>query len=71
MPIIAARRYIAGKPGEHSLKIGDGPRDDLPPRAFDWIGLAEPTPDEMDTVRQHFGLHPLSVEDALNPNQLP
>ncbi|MEP6869690.1 MAG: magnesium and cobalt transport protein CorA, partial [Novosphingobium sp.] len=71
MPIIAARRYIAGKPGLHSLKIGDGPRGDLPPRAFDWIGLAEPTADEMEIVRQHFGLHPLAVEDALNPNQLP
>ncbi|MEP7223160.1 MAG: magnesium and cobalt transport protein CorA [Novosphingobium sp.] len=71
MPIIAARRYIAGKPGDHSLKIGEGPRGDLPPRAFDWIGLAEPTAEEMEVVRAHFGLHPLAVEDALNPNQLP
>jgi len=71
MPIIAARRYIAGKPGDHSLKIGDGPRGDLPPRAFDWVGVAEPVAEEMEAIRQHFHLHPLAVEDALNPNQLP
>ncbi len=71
MPIIAARRYTAGKPGEHSLKIDGGQRDSLLPRQFDWVGMAEPIPEEMEAVAKQFGLHPLAVEDALNPQQLP
>ena len=40
-------------------------------REFDWVGLADPTAEEMELVRTQFGLHPLAVEDALNPNQMP
>ncbi len=71
MPIIAARRYTAGKPDVDELVVAGGPRDALPPGAFDWVGLAEPSADEMERVRAQFCLHPLAVEDALNPNQLP
>lgn len=50
----------------------DGHEHPLPgPREFDWVGLADPTADEMELVRTQFGLHPLAVEDALNPNQMP
>src|SRR5262245_49319492 len=31
---------------------------------FVWLGLFEPSPDELDQVRDTFGLHPLAVEDA-------
>lgn len=71
MPIIAARRYIAGKPGDHGLKVDGVHREPLPPRQFDWVGLAEPDAAEMQAVAAQFGLHPLAVEDALNPQQLP
>lgn len=71
MPIIAARRYIAGKPGEHAIPVDGAPRAALQPHQFDWVGLAEPTAEEMEQVRSQFGLHPLAVEDALNPQQLP
>ena len=43
----------------------------MPARAFDWVGLAEPDEAEMELARRQFGLHPLAVEDALNPMQLP
>jgi magnesium transporter len=43
----------------------------LPKGAFGWVGLANPTPEDMEPVRQQFGLHPLAVEDALNPTQMP
>lgn len=43
----------------------------LPPHTFDWVGLAEPDAAQMDLVRRQFGLHPLAVEDALNPTQMP
>jgi magnesium transporter len=46
-------------------------RAPLPPQTFDWIGLCEPTVEEMERVRRQYGLHPLAVEDALNPRQLP
>ncbi len=36
-----------------------------------WLGLYEPTQDELDSVRREFGLHELAVEDALNAHQRP
>ena len=71
MPTIASRRYTKGQASEHAITLDGGARDALPPHVFDWIGLAEPSADEMDVVRRQFGLHPLAVEDALNPNQMP
>ncbi|MEV7732755.1 magnesium/cobalt transporter CorA [Streptomyces sp. NPDC088921] len=38
---------------------------------FVWIGLHEPTEKEFDLVTREFGLHPLSVEDALKAHQRP
>ena len=71
MPIIAARRYTAGKPSEHALAIDGAARPPLPAPDFDWVGMAEPSADEMAVLASQFGLHPLAVEDALNPQQLP
>jgi magnesium transporter len=73
MPIIAARRYTEGKPEPVDLALTGEPVIEaaLPRGCFDWIGLADPTPDEMDRIARQFGLHPLAVEDALNPRQLP
>jgi magnesium transporter len=39
--------------------------------AFVWLGLFEPTPDELDSVRREFNLHELAVEDALHAHQRP
>ncbi len=71
MPIIAARRYTAGKPGKHAITIDGKPRAALAKDDFDWVGLAEPVLEEMEVVSAQFGLHPLAVEDALSPQQLP
>lgn len=71
MPIIAARRYSAGCIHDHSLELDGEPRSALPPQSFDWIGLCEPTAEEMERASRQFGLHPLAVEDALNPQQMP
>lgn len=38
---------------------------------FVWIGMANPTEEELRTLQDTFQLHPLAVEDALNANQLP
>ena len=71
MPIIAARRYTAGNRSDHALAVDGAAREPLPAHDFDWIGMADPGPEEMELVRSQFGLHPLAVEDALNPNQMP
>ena len=58
--------------------------DDLPPSElgrvrklatepgdFVWVGLHEPSEDELATVAEEFGLHPLAVEDAFTAHQRP
>ena len=62
MTIVAARRYRDGKLVDPAL-----PPDCSPPARseFDWIGLVEPTGEEIAQVQGKYGLHPLAVEDAL------
>ncbi|MCX7285207.1 MAG: magnesium and cobalt transport protein CorA [Novosphingobium sp.] len=71
MTVIAARRYRNGTPENLAIELNGVPAPELPPNSFDWIGLCEPDAVEMDIVRRQYGLHPLAVEDALNPRQLP
>lgn len=71
MPIIAARRYFNGIAHDVDLPLDGVPHEPCPGGSFDWIGLCEPSAAEMELVRRQYGLHPLAVEDALNPRQLP
>ncbi|MFB7912136.1 magnesium and cobalt transport protein CorA [Kitasatospora sp. NPDC059146] len=41
------------------------------PGAFVWMGLFEPTTEELDRVGKEFALHPLAVEDAVSAHQRP
>src|ERR1700710_1173428 len=41
------------------------------PDAMAWIGLYRPTPEEITSVAAEFGLHELSVEDAILAHQRP
>lgn len=70
MSTIAAKLYRDGKVAEkidlakpipHVGKPGD----------FIWIGLHEPDDGALKRIQEHFGLHPLAVEDALDPKHLP
>ena len=38
---------------------------------FVWIGLCDPSANEIATLQRLYGLHPLAVEDALREGQLP
>ena len=38
---------------------------------FVWIGIADPTHEEMRALQQCYNLHPLAVEDAILADQLP
>jgi magnesium transporter len=71
MTIVAAYRYLKGNRSEAPLTIDGNPADKPPPQSFDWVGLAEPTASEMEMVQRQFCLHPLAVEDAFSPNQMP
>jgi magnesium transporter len=70
MTVIAARLYRDGKMVTdidltksipHVDKQGD----------FIWIGLHEPDDGALKRIQEHFGLHSLAVEDALDPRHLP
>jgi magnesium transporter len=71
MPIISARRYTAGIADPAPLVIDGAVRGALPAGSFDWVGVCEPSGEEMALLARQFGLHPLAVEDALNPEQMP
>ncbi|MBW9116867.1 magnesium and cobalt transport protein CorA [Rhizobium cauense] len=68
MSIVAAYLYRDG------VRVaGFSPRDSTAPIAeneFVWIGLEEPTAEEMEPLRSAFDLHPLAVEDALAVGQV-
>jgi magnesium transporter len=71
MTIVAARRYRGGETAVADIPVdglGAGP---AAPGEFDWIGVAAPDHAEMELLRRQYGLHPLAVEDALNPTQMP
>ncbi|RLV55604.1 magnesium and cobalt transport protein CorA [Aeromicrobium phragmitis] len=38
---------------------------------FIWIGISDPNPPELETIGEALGLHPLAVEDMLEPHQRP
>jgi magnesium transporter len=62
--------YVNGKrePGDFSADEAlreAGSRDD----AFVWLGLHEPSQDEMSAVARTYGLHELAVEDAVKAQQ--
>ncbi|HTM96930.1 MAG TPA: magnesium and cobalt transport protein CorA [Croceibacterium sp.] len=69
MTIIAARRYRDGKPLAPSLDLEAG--EPLAPGEFDWVGLYEPSAQEMALIGDRYHLHPLAIEDALSIAQQP
>lgn len=69
MTVVASYVYRNGKRVREApltpegLSLGDG--------EFVWIGLFEPTTEEMEALVQRFQLHHLAVEDSLTAHQLP
>jgi len=70
MSIVAARLYHDGcavcdiAPGQPLPPLDD-------PSDFLWVGINEPADAAMAWLQPALGLHPLAVEDALDPRQLP
>jgi magnesium transporter len=69
MTVIASFIYRGGERAEE-LPLSDKPFQQVDGE-FAWIGVAEPTVEEMTNLKAMFGLHPLAVEDALNSKQVP
>jgi magnesium transporter len=49
----------------------DGKVEGRPPGSFALIAMRDPTPEEFDSLRREFELHPLAVEDATEAHQRP
>ncbi len=70
MTVIAAYQY---RHGERIRTVSIDEKVDCAETKseFVWIGVADPTAEEMQALRKTYGLHPLAIEDAVNANQLP
>jgi magnesium transporter len=69
MTVVASFVYRLGKRAEE-LPLSDQ-QYQRTEGEFAWVGLTEPTVDEMASLKTMFNLHPLAVEDALNGKQVP
>jgi magnesium transporter len=66
--------YAVYKDGQQALKPDDLEQLYAAARNGDgivWLGLHEPTSQELDTIGREFDLHPLAVEDAIHAHQRP
>ena len=70
MSVVASYVYCNGERIRSiSLEAAEGLQ--LEGSEFVWIGLADPTEEELRTLQVRFNLHPLAVEDAFRAHQLP
>jgi magnesium transporter len=68
-PVVDCAVYVSGQ------RQDAGPQDALQVArergGFVWLGLYEPTEEALSAIREHYGLHPLAVEDAVYAHQRP
>jgi len=70
MTVVAAYLYRDGK-RVREVAIDEKIEHPDDKSEFVWIGIANPTVEELRTLQEHYDLHPLAVEDALKADQLP
>lgn len=70
MTTVAAKLYRDGKPLT-AIDVSKPIPHIEKPGDFIWIGLHDPEEGMLTRIQEHFGLHPLAVEDALDPKHLP
>jgi magnesium transporter len=68
-PVVACAVYVQGK------RVDADPSEALQVAreqgGFVWLGLYEPSEEELTAIGEHYGLHPLAVEDAVYAHQRP
>lgn len=71
--IVDCALYKAGRRVGETLALDEIDADAVraDPDTFVWLGLHEPTSDELDAAADTFGLHPLAIEDAYRARQRP
>lgn len=69
MSVISAYRYSGGQCLTAITLDAPPPQPDS--EDFVWIGLLEPTEEELHVLQITYGLHPLAVEDALKAHEQP
>lgn len=69
MSVVAAYLYRNGRRAE-AVSLDDPSTADATD-VFVWIGLHDPSADELGSLQKAYHLHPLAVEDALNARQVP
>jgi len=70
MTVVAAYLYRDGK-RVRPIALNETVNCPADKSEFVWIGICDPTREEMHALKQQYGLHPLAVEDAVKANQLP
>jgi magnesium transporter len=70
MPVVAAYLYRDGV-RVRSVSIEEKIDCAEVKSEFVWIGIADPTEEEMRILAESYDLHPLAVEDAIKADQLP
>jgi magnesium transporter len=68
--VVAAYIYAKGR-RMRAVDINDPQSLDMSRGEFAWIGMVEPTEEELRILQTRFDLHPLAVEDALTAHQIP
>ena len=61
---------------QEGTKLSDISKEDISayverPDCFVWVALKDPAPEELEEMREEFGLHELAVEDARHGHQRP
>jgi len=69
--IVDCAAYVGGTRKAPTCSLDEAMRHRALDDTFVWIGLLEPTAEELEVVAERFGLHPLAVEDALHAHQRP
>jgi magnesium transporter len=70
MSVVAAYKYRAGERTE-AIDLADPLCAKVEDNEFVWIGVTDPTHEELRLIEERFNLHPLAVEDAIKANQQP
>jgi magnesium transporter len=69
--IVDCAVYEDGRRREGEMSVTDASQLCRRDGAFAWLGLFEPSAEELERVEREFGLHPLAVEDAVHAHQRP
>ena len=69
--IVDCAVYVEGRRRGERLGLDEAVTAARADDGFVWVGLFEPSMDELDDLAQEFDLHPLAVEDAVHAHQRP